>query len=542
MSKRGRWGLCGFGLLGIASTSFLSAQSVDLQVRESSSRSPVSGAIVRLIGETGVFAQGLTNEQGRIVLNGSGAGRYRLKVDRIGWSGVLTDPFELLPGETVKRELMMPARPVELPALVVIGKSVCNLSGAGTLTALLWEEIRKVLTSSVLTQRQGHLPVHVREFKREVALSGAVLREWVTGSSVVRGRPFGSLPPAVLAQAGFVQASDDSTTYAAPDAELILSDAFVGTHCFRVVPGTGGLVGLEFVPVSGRKVSDVRGTLWVDRAAGELRFLEYTYTGIERELAHLGLGGQVEFRRLPTGGWIISYWYTRMPVLAPPPDQPRGNSRPQVALVGFLDRGGRSEPAGGARGSVDRSILSGQIFDSLAGRGLAEALVKVEGHPDSIFTDTDGRFELALPLSGDQVVQVVHPLLGLLRGNPTRPVLLSIGDTARVDFAVPSVATLARALCGANRGRAGILGLVLRPDGRPATDLDVRVSWLTSGGNREERDRSGPRGTFALCNLTPGPTLPVRVHDRVQVLLEQRIRLEPREYRWMELRLPPARD
>lgn len=539
MSRRGRWGLCGVGLLGIATTSSVGAQSVDLLIRESSSRSPVSGAIVRLIGTTGVFAQGLTNEQGRIVLTGSGAGRYRLKVDRIGWSGVLTDPFELRLGETVKRELMMPSRPIELPALIVTGKSACNLSGSGTLTALLWEEIQKALTASVLTQRQAQLPVHVREFKREVALSGVVLREWVTGSSVVRGRPFGSLPPAVLAQAGFVQASDDSTTYAAPDADLLLSDAFVGTHCFRVVPGTGGLVGLEFVPVSGRRVSDVRGTLWVDRAAGELRFLEYTYTGIEGELAHVGLGGRVEFRRLPTGRWIISYWYTRMPVLAAAPNQPRGNSRPQVALVGFLDRGGRAELAAGPRGSVDRSILSGRIFDSIAGRGLAEALVRVDGHRDSIFTDADGRFELALPLSGDQVVRVAHPLLGLLRDTRTRPVLLSIGDTTRVDFAVPSVATLVLAFCGANRGRAGILGRVLRFDGTPAADLRVRVHWLTSGGSREERDRSGSRGTFALCNLTPGPTLPVRVNEGVKVLLEQRIRLEPREYRWMELRLPP---
>lgn len=533
MSSRRQFGTA--CLLGLATASALNAQAVDLQVRESSSRAPVSGAIVRLIGETGVLAQGLTNEQGRIVLNGPRPGRYRLKIDRIGQSGLLTDPFELSVGETLRRELLMASRPIELPALVVTGKSACNLDGAGTLTALLWEEIRKALTANVLTQRQGHLPLHVREFKRELGLSGEVLREWVTGSSVIRGRPFRSLPASVLATVGFVQPSQDSTTYAAPDADLLLSEDFVRTHCFRAVPVMNGLMGLEFAPVPSRKVSDVRGTLWVDRAGGELRYLEYSYTGLEAELAEAGLGGRVEFRRLPTGAWIISYWYTRMPRLLADPKQ-------QVVLLGFLDRGGRAELALGTSGSFNRAIISGQVFDSTAGRGLAEVMVRVQGHQDSVFTDEDGRFELAPPLSGDQVVVVAHPKLGLLRDRPTRSVLLSIGDTTRVDFAVPSVATFVRALCGSSRGRAGIVGLVLRPDGNPYADIDVRVKWLTSNGSRDERDRSGPKGVYALCNLTPGPTLPVRVQDRLQVLMEHRLRLEPREFRWVELRLPPEHD
>lgn len=519
----------------------LNAQSVDLQVRESS-RTPVAGAIVRLIGENGVQSQGLTNERGRVILSAARAGKYRLKVDRIGWGGILTDPFDLAQGGLINREVLLESKPIELPALVVTGKSACNLSGAGPLTALLWEEIRKALTASVLTRRQGHLPLHVREFKRELSRSGETLREWATASSVVRGRPFGALSPAVLAEGGFVQMSGDSTTYAAPDADLLLSDTFVGTHCFRAVPVINGLVGLEFVPAPGRNVSDVKGTLWVDRMAGELKFLEYSYTGLEDELDNVGLGGRVEFKRLPTGAWIVSYWYTRMPRLTSTAVSVGGNRRPQFELIGYLDRGGRAELAAGPMGLVDRSLLVGRIFDSTASRGLAEAVVRVEGHRDSVFTDEEGRFELALPLSGDHVVVVAHPKLGLLRDRTAQAVLLSIGDSARVDLAVPSLATFVRALCGSSRGRAGIIGNVLRADGIPAADLDVRVKWLTGGGSREERDRSGPRGTFALCNLTPGPTLPVRVQDRQQVLMEERFRLEPREYRWLDLRLPPGRE
>jgi hypothetical protein len=375
-----------------------------------------------------------------------------------------------------------------------------------------------------------------------LALTGEVQREWVTGSSVVRGRPFGALPPAFLARNGFVQASEDSTTYAAPDAELLLSDDFVGTHCFRAVPGVNGLVGLEFAPAPGRKASDVRGTLWVDRAADQLEFLEYTYTGMAPELAEIGLGGRVEFRRLPTGAWIVSYWYTRMPRLVATPRPAGGSGRPPAALIGFLDRGGKAELASGTDGTLDRAILSGRIFDSTAGRGLADALVRVEGYRDSVFTDGEGRFELALPLSGDQEVVVSHPKLGLLRDRPRRSVLLSIGDTTWADFGVPSVATFVRAFCGSARGEGGLIGLVLLGDETPAPDLDIRVKWLTSGGTREERDRSNARGVYALCHLTPGPTLPVRVQDRLRILFEERIRLELHEYRWMDLRLLPERD
>lgn len=526
--------LIGTGFLLLAATYPLHAQLVDLQVRESPSRAPVTGAIARLIGPQGVVSQGLTNEQGRVYLLGPRAGQYRLKIDRIGWTGMLTEPFEVPAGSTVRREVIMVSRPIELPALVVTGKSACDLKGAGAVTTVLWEEIGKALTASVLTQRHGRLPIHVREFSRHVALSGQILREWVTASSVIRGRPFSTLPPAVLANAGFVQLSEDSTTYAVPDADLLLSDAFAATHCFKAVPVQNGLVGLEFVPAAGRKVPDVRGTLWLDRTTDDLKYIEFTYTGLEGELAEAGLGGRVDFQRLPTGAWIISHWYARMPRLA---TSPKG-----VTLVGFVDRGGKAQLAAGEAGLLDKAVVSGRIYDSTTGGGLAGAVVRVEGHRDSVLTDAAGKFELAVSVSGEHVVSAAHPKLGLLRGRPSRPVILSIGDTTRVEFALPSAATFAQAFCGSSRGRAGIIGLVLTAEGKPAANLDIRVIWLTADGSREERDRSNQRGAYALCNLSPGPTLPVRVQDGRRTLLELKLTLEPREQRWLDLRLPPERD
>ena len=75
------------------------AQVVEVQVREETSRAAVSGAIVRLLAEGGPVAQGLTNEGGRVALRPPGPGSFRIKVDRIGWTGILSSPIAVGPGE-----------------------------------------------------------------------------------------------------------------------------------------------------------------------------------------------------------------------------------------------------------------------------------------------------------------------------------------------------------------------------------------------------------------------------------------------------------
>ncbi len=56
---------------------------------------------------------------------------------------------------------------------------------------------------------------------------------------------------------------------------------------------------------------DIRGTLWLDARTGELRNVEYEYTGLPDGSRRSPSGGRVEFRRLPSGAWIVSRWYIR---------------------------------------------------------------------------------------------------------------------------------------------------------------------------------------------------------------------------------------
>jgi hypothetical protein len=478
-------GVAGLLLSGALAVPAL-AQTVDLRVREEADSAAVVGAIVRLTASTGTPARGLTNDVGRVVLRAPGTGSYRIRIDRIGFAGFTTDAFLLDSGETRRMMVDVPSRRIQLPTVVTRGRSRCDPKAQdGVLAAALWEEVQKALTANVITQSDSLVPLHLREFVRELDREQRPLRTWVEVSRIMRGAPFGSQPPALLARRGFVREVGEEMEFAGPDAALLLSDDFVETHCFHAVPGANNdLVGLGFRPVSGRRVPEVEGTLWVDRGTSELRFLEYTYTGLPRMLRNVKLGGRVEFSRLPAGGWIVSYWHIRMPrvradtVLVAPPE------RDVVDLAGYRDRGGRAEVAGDTTGLLHRAIVRGRVYDSVGRRGLEGALVWVNGTADTMPTASDGRFDLVVDASGDQTVSVRHPRLGLL-GEPTRSqLLLSLGDTSVVEFGVPAMETFVSSFCRNSNppGTASILGVATTADGAPATDWEVRIMRRTGSG------------------------------------------------------------
>jgi hypothetical protein len=520
------------------------AQTVTVSLREEISGVAIAGAIVRLLGDDGVVGQGLTNEQGRLTLRAPTAGSYRLKIDRIGASGLVTALLALAVGPPLRYDLAMPPRRTELPPLVRTGRSICRggESGQGTLAAVLWEEIQKALTANRLTDEQASIPVHLRRFSREVDLKGRTQREWITASTLVRGQPFAVLSPSVLADSGFVQARGDSALFAAPDAKALLSDQFVELHCFRAVSGANGTVGLAFEPIPGRAVVDVGGTLWVNRSSAELQSLDFEYRGLPGDLARAKLGGRVEFQRLITGSWIVSYWHVRAP------DQvvrlgrvSTGRWHPLPRLAGYRDRGGRAELAVDTLGRVNRALLMGEVHDSMASAGLADVIVQVSGVPDSVLTDAAGRFVLAVAASGDQMVTVRHPRLGHL-GSPTSlSVLLSVGDTSKVDFVNWSLTTVVRQLCGpAARGHSGVVGVALGQRGEPVEGLKLWMKWriMAGSGTREELRTTGPRGIFAFCDLPAGRTLWIRTRDQVRgAVWWTSVTIPAATFQWLELKL-----
>lgn len=331
-------------ICALALAARLPAQVVEVHVAEELTGIPTAGAIVRLLRDTTVVMQGLADAVGRIVFQAPGPGWYRLKADRIGFPGSFSEPFPLATGETLRRDLVMPARRVELPAIEVRGESRCGRGAGDPLAVTLWDEIQKALTANVLTQRAQQLDLQVDQFERDVDLDGRTLPERVVHSGRTRGAPFATIPASTLAAEGFVSVVRDTTVFNAPDAVLLLSTEFVATHCFGAVSRQkDSLVGLTFRPAPDRKVPDVRGTLWVHRGSSELRFLEYRYVFSRGDREPDQLGGRVEFSRLPGGAWIVSSWHIRMPRTGPRYVRTvSGVRREDQMLVGYLDRGGRA--------------------------------------------------------------------------------------------------------------------------------------------------------------------------------------------------------
>jgi len=511
------------------------AQTVQLRLRDDSTGSPVGGAIVRLLDQRGVVAQALSTEAGQVTFRVPSPGVYRLRIDRIGYTTVVVDSFDVTSSVASRRELRISSAPAALPAITVHGETRCDHRGPqGGAAVALWDEIRKALTATLLSEEQWETPLHLRMFEREVGLDGGILRQWTDSSTLARGPAFTSLDAAEVATHGFVRQEHGVVRYAGPDALLLLTDAFVATHCFRATPGQGTLGHLVFEPEPDRRLPDIRGTLAVDRATSELRSLEFAFTGLEPELAEADLGGRVEFTRLRSGAWIVSWWHIRMPRVEVQ-TTPRGDV---VRLTGYRDRGGRTEVAA-MPWAQDSSTILGRVYDSTTGRGLSGAIIRVAGREDSTVSGEDGDFTLRTAAAGDQTVEARHRRLGLAPDASARSALLSLGDTTRVDLAVPRVETIVEAHCGRRGNRAGVIGLVTGPPGTPVESLTVQATWRTSDNRPRSvlvRPRSG--GAIFLCSLPAETAVTIAVHDGERVLAEETLVLNPREYWWMELGPP----
>lgn len=281
---------------------------------------PVAGALVLLTDSLGrEVGRLLTDLSGRVSFNPR-PGSYRLRVLRIGYARWETPVFRLDPGDTLRTPLAAPETPVVLSGLTVQAERRCRVRPEeGSATAALWEEASKALEATDLTVRQRLYRFQTVSYTRRYARIGEPptdeSRRVGTGNS---SWPFSSLPAESLAARGYLQADAQGTVrYYGPDLEVLFSDAFLTTHCFRVQPPRDSTrdapVGLGFEPVEHRHLTDIAGVLWLDPRSAELRDLEFRYTDLGGWAGNHA-GGKITFSRLPSGGWVIREWYIRAPV------------------------------------------------------------------------------------------------------------------------------------------------------------------------------------------------------------------------------------
>jgi hypothetical protein len=315
--------------LGLAGASPAPAQTITGIVRTRDDLRPATGAIVVLTDSANRPVGGdLTDSLGRFRVSAPRAGRYAIRVERIGLRPVLAPALTLAAGQTVELPLDVGTDPVALRRVRVQTDSRCDVrpreGTPGELAAWLWEEARKALTAANVGAERRTTPLEITHLVRWRELgTERVMREQRLPSTQVRGRPFASLPPESLAVHGYVERHGDSTIYAAPDAATLLDARFLDGHCLAARAARAdrpGLVGLAFRPARGTTLPDVHGVLWLDDATFELRFLEFGYTAPE-SLATPDYGGRVEFARPPDGQWLVQRWTLRVPATVELPNR-----------------------------------------------------------------------------------------------------------------------------------------------------------------------------------------------------------------------------
>ena len=528
----------------LAWTSVGLAQVVEVTLRNETTHALVEGAIVRLVSSDGVVDRAMTGPRGQAVLHALTPGTFHIHVNRIGFAEVVSEPVQLTSGNTLRHTMLLPATVMTLPDVEVEARSQCgDHQRGGTAAAILWENVRTALTATVLTLEDAPL-LRVTRFQRQVSTRGAAGPEAILSSRTLRGDPFQPFSPADLMYRGFVRQIGESVEYAGVDAAVLLSDEFTRTHCYRAVDGPEGLIGLAFEPTAERTVADISGVLWVDRETIELRRLEFSYTRLPTGSAPLA-GGAAEFRRLPGGAWIVGEWFVRMPRLARQNVSGPSVTFPDAMVVGYLDNGGRamvaSAPEPGNRvAAAAAGTVVGMVYDSLAGGPIVGAVVSVSGEADSALTAEDGSFRLAVASAGERFLVVRHPRLGLISDGSSRLITVPQEGEVTVEVAVPPAAAFVRTFCGAQAGSAGVLGIAWGADGLPEAGLEIRTTWPGMAGGRisgavSAGAQSTTRGVYALCGLPSGRELTIKLMAGVRELSSVSVRLEPGEFRWLDL-------
>jgi hypothetical protein len=453
-------------------------------------------------------------------------GRYRLRVERIGYADTEVPPFDVAAGEVVQQRVTTAVQPVELGQLDVAAASRCQVRPEGVATATVWDEARKALEAATWTAERGLYRFAWMTFERWLDADGRrVLREERRAQASFAASPFTAIDPAQLADEGFIRELPGATAqYFAPDANVLLSDPFLDTHCFRLerpASDTLELVGLGFEPIAGRARPDIVGVLWLERESARLRSLEYRYVNHPMRLPETDAGGEVTFAELPNGTWIVKEWRIRMPEIVEERDRQQRFRR--YLVRGYRHTGGIVQRATTASGAVViddmQSGITGVVVDSAG--GIAQGTrVWVEGTAVEDTTDTDGRFSLPGLGAGTWLVRSTAwpaEAFGYVAG---LEVTLGATGMESVRLTMPSVRELALAKCAATptpSGQATLLGRVVDADGNVVPGAAVEITWTSGvtlrGGPREDREGvaifADERGAFVHCGV-PATSAEVR--------------------------------
>lgn len=321
-------------------------------------RTPAAGVLVEAVrvGADGATIRAISSSSGHLTIWTHAPGVYRLRALRIGFLPTEIGEVELRGGSVTAPPIVLAGIAVRLDSVRVVSSQVCGArSEAQSDAASILLQARVALAASLLAPPDGAVRVHWRGFsvitdREHTPLSPLRVASYESPSEV----PFRSIGADALLTDGFVRSENGAVVFSAPDAEVLLSEPFVETHCFTAGterPDRSDWVGVEFEPIPARRnrVNALAGSIWLDRRTSELRRVEFRFLGADDLLSGVNAGGALDFRRLAGGTWMIDRWEVRMP-------------RPVAEAVG-----GSREPSGRpvTRTLVNTVEIAGAVVDSV---------------------------------------------------------------------------------------------------------------------------------------------------------------------------------
>ena len=523
-------GLSAFLLLAGSIPINAHAQEVRGRLLDPDGETGVGSAMMVLVDRNGKEVdRTLTRGTGLFLLRAPAPGSYRLRAERIGYATTRSDYLDLAADETITHNLVAAVDVITLEGIEASGERRCTIRPAeGLAVTRVWDEARKALTAAAWTQERGYYQYEMMNIKRRLGPEGRkILGEDRSYNSGYLKAPYVSRPADSLVNGGFARITPQESLYWAPDAEVLLSDPFLDTHCFNLKTdprNAPGLIGLAFEPISGRPLPDIGGTLWLDASTAQLERLDFTYRNLNlpRTILTSGIGGTLEFEALPNGTWIVNSWRIRMPVAGMGTNIVSGGGT--AILKEIVVQGGDVMRVHGNEGTVLEAdlggVIAGLVRDTLRA-GLPNARVFVAGTGIESFTDTEGKFQLVGLDPGVYSVTFTHPYLepfGYIPEPFEVEVLADSKTPAQISFTAPTVARIRNGMCrdverpealvslGTEVSVNGILvGRVTDPGGNPVPNAMVRIlstqlGLSTTGG--QVNLRSGRSGVVVSTNAS----------------------------------------
>ena len=360
--------LAAAGFLGLlfAGAPVLAAQAVLGRVVRETDGAPVLEALIILLDDRGrERARTVSSPTGGFELRAPAAGLYRVRVQRIGDRGWETPPFHLAAGQFSRPTLRVPDRPFELRELRALARRPrCGMTlGDASVGATLLGAAQTALGLAEAEATKGRRRYVTETYRRTVPEDGPP-RDTVVSRGELAGWPIQSADPDSLRIKGFVQGQWPAPnvvtegpllgpTYYGPDASVLFTDWFLGTHCILIDTTAGRSDGgtrlvARFEPAKGtRSAAALFGSLEFDRATLALRSLHFQFAARPSWAPRGSGGGELRFARLSDGAWVPVSWDMRAPV----PRQ--ANDRLRYRFFGVVETGGRVTAVRGPDGQPD---------------------------------------------------------------------------------------------------------------------------------------------------------------------------------------------